>query len=69
MPNQPENLFFENQISYKWFSTKEAASYLALTPNALRIMVHRGTVPAYKLGGRLRFRLIDLSKTLQPKES
>ena len=59
---------FDNQIAEKWLSTKEAASYLGLTPNALRILVHRGRVKAYKLGSRLRFRVRDLKASLQPKE-
>ena len=44
----------------KWYTTKEAASYLRISPNALRIMVHRGKVRAYKLGTRLRFKINDL---------
>ena len=59
---------FENQIAEKWLSTKEAASYLGLTPNALRILVHRGRVRAYKLGARLKFRVRDLKASLQLKE-
>lgn len=51
--------FFENQNSREWLTTNEAAKFLAVTPNALRIMVFRGQVPVYKLGRRLRFRLRD----------
>jgi excisionase family DNA binding protein len=51
--------FFENQNVSKWLSTEEAAEYLSLSANALRIMVHRGQVQAFKLGRRLRFRLKD----------
>ena len=40
----------------EWHTTKEAGSYLRISPNALRIMVHRGTIKAYKLGTRLRFK-------------
>jgi excisionase family DNA binding protein len=50
---------FENQNSREWLTTNEAAKFLAVTPNALRIMVFRGQVPVYKLGRRLRFRLRD----------
>ena len=62
-----ENLLFENQVTYEWLSTIEAASYLRITPNALRILVHRGKVQAYKLGSRLKFRLKDLRSILSKK--
>lgn len=62
---QSENKFFDNRIFGEWLSTKEAAVYLSLTPNALRILVCRGRVKAYKLGRRLRFRTKDLRLLLQ----
>jgi excisionase family DNA binding protein len=52
--------FFENRIVCEWLSTKEAAHYLRVSQNALRIMFHREQVQALKLGSRLRFRLNDL---------
>ncbi|HLE12968.1 MAG: hypothetical protein A2485_12355 [Bdellovibrionales bacterium RIFOXYC12_FULL_39_17] len=55
---------FNNQIDGEWLSTKLAASYLKITPNALRIMVCRGKIVAYRLGNRLRFKLIDLRNLL-----
>jgi excisionase family DNA binding protein len=55
----PAPSIFDNQNSKEWLTTKEAAELLGVTPNALRIMVHRGHVPVYKLGKRLRFRLRD----------
>ena len=58
-------LLFHNRIMGKWLSTKEAASYLGITPNALRIMVHRGKVKAHRLGARLKFSLEDLKSSLQ----
>jgi len=51
--------FFENGIANQWLSTVEAASFLRVSENALRIMVHRGHVKAYKFGRRLRFKLAD----------
>jgi len=51
--------FFENRIERKWLSTKEAAHFLRLSENALRIMVHREQVRAFKFGRRLRFRPED----------
>lgn len=54
-----QNQFFENQVASEWLSTQEAAQYLSITANALRIMVHRGQIQAYKIGRRLRFKLRD----------
>jgi excisionase family DNA binding protein len=51
--------FFENRIEREWLSTKEAAHYLRLSENALRIMVHREQVKVFRFGRRLRFRLED----------
>lgn len=51
---------FDNQNSKEWLTTNEAARFLAVTPNALRIMVYRGQIQVYKLGKRrLRFHLRD----------
>jgi excisionase family DNA binding protein len=59
-----EKLFFENQISQEWLSTKEAASYLRITENALHICVHRNQIKVYRFGRRLRFRLGELRGVL-----
>jgi excisionase family DNA binding protein len=40
--------------------TEAAAELLALTPAALRQAVARGTIPAERIGRRLRFRRADL---------
>jgi excisionase family DNA binding protein len=56
---------FEKRIASEWLSTKQAAYYLSLSENALRICVHRGKVPASKFGSRLRFRFDDLKALLQ----
>ncbi|MBC7385755.1 MAG: helix-turn-helix domain-containing protein [Cryobacterium sp.] len=53
------NQFLENRIEREWLSTKEAAHYLRLSENALRIMVHRGQVRTHRFGRRLRFQLSD----------
>lgn len=53
------SLIFENRIVREWLTTKEAAQYLGVSENALRIMVHRGQISAFKFGRRLRFRLKD----------
>ena len=54
------SLIFENRIASKWLTTKEASFVLGVSENALRIMVHREQIQAFKFGRRLRFRLSDL---------
>lgn len=57
--------FFENSgNAIGWLDTKAAASYLRMSPNALRIAVHRGLVPARKLGRRLRFSRTEIDARL-----
>ena len=60
-------VFFENRIVCEWLSTREAANYLGVSSNALRILVCRGKVQAYKLGSRLKFRVSDLRNLLTKK--
>jgi excisionase family DNA binding protein len=55
----PAPMLFDSQNSKEWLTTNEAAKFLGVSPNALRIMVHRDQVPVYKFGRRLRFRLRD----------
>ena len=55
----PRTTLFENRIEREWLSTKEAAHYLCVSENALRIMVHRGQITVFKFGRRLRFKLED----------
>jgi hypothetical protein len=71
----PSDLFFKNQKmnqnqdeNEKWYNTDEAANFLRISPNALRILVHRAKVKYFKLGRRLRFRHCDLLNVLQPME-
>lgn len=51
----------------KWITTKEAAIFLGISENALRIMVCRRQIVFYKFGRRLRFNVNDLASffTLQ----
>lgn len=51
--------FFEILKKREWLSTEDAAYFLSVSTNALRIMVHRGQIKAYKFGRRLRFKLAD----------
>ena len=52
----------------EWQTTKEAAMYLKISPSALRILVHRKKVIAYKFGTRLRFKASDIISLLKTKE-
>ena len=68
--NNETKLFSDEVSVYKypnWATTKEASQYLRLSPNALRIMVCRKKIKAYKIGRRLRFSIMDL-KALIKKE-
>ena len=60
-------MLFDNRIN-KLLSTKEASGLLGVSENALRILVCRKKVKAYKLGSRLKFSLGDLTDCLQQKE-
>ncbi len=43
-----------------WMTTQEAAIYLRVTVNNLKVMICRGIVKPYKLNNRNRFRRDDL---------
>lgn len=64
---QSGNSFFENRTQREWLSTEEAAHFLSVSPNALRIMVHRGQIEAYRLGRRLRFSVRDCQALFRKK--
>ena len=67
--NSGEDRVFENRISTtRWLNTKEASAYLGISPNALRILVHRGKIRAHKLGHRLKFQIVALNAALHEKE-
>lgn len=57
---------FQNKIVSDWLSSSEAAQYLKVSENALRIMVCRRQVPFHKLGRRLRFKLRELENLIAP---
>jgi excisionase family DNA binding protein len=52
--------FSENRIVCEWLSSAQAASYLGISENALRIMVCRRQIKFSKLGRRLRFQVSDI---------
>jgi excisionase family DNA binding protein len=61
--------FFENRIVCEWLSSKEAAFYLGISENALRIIVCRGQIKYSKFGRRLRFRFRYVESLLVQKGS
>lgn len=64
--SMPSELF-QNQIVCEWLTSTEAARYLGISENALRIMVYRRQVKFQKLGRRLRFNVRDISELLPIK--
>lgn len=58
-------LLFENRIVCEWLNTNEAAQYLRVTANAIRILVCRGKLKYFKYGRLLRFRKDDLKSLLK----
>lgn len=60
-------LFFENRIPCEWLDTVEAANYLRMSVNALRIRVHRGQVRTHRIGRRIRFNVDELRQLLSTK--
>jgi len=59
--------FFENQVEREWLTTKEAAHFLGVSENALRIMVYRNQIQVYKFGRRLRFKFRDCMALFKKK--
>ncbi len=62
-PNENSGSLFE--IANSWLSTNEVAKILSITPNAVRILVCRGRLPAFRLGRHLRFRKKDCMALVQ----
>ena len=56
---------FDNKIGCRFFSTLEAATFLSISPNALRIKVCRGEIKFFKFGKLLRFDVADLEYLLK----
>jgi excisionase family DNA binding protein len=51
-----------------WLDTKQAAAYLGITENALRLRVRELLVPAHRDGaGRLRFHRDELDQSMRPE--
>ncbi len=61
--NENSGSLFE--IANSWLSTNDVAKILSITPNAVRILVCRGRLSAFKLGRHLRFRKKDCMALVQ----
>jgi hypothetical protein len=60
--NRYQKTFFDNLI---WLNSNEAAEYLRISVENLRLKVHRGQVKQRYLNGRLRFRKSELDDLLE----
>jgi excisionase family DNA binding protein len=50
----------------KYITKKDAADYLGISTVTLDRMTADGSIQAYRLGGRVMFRINDLEKALKP---
>ena len=48
-----------------WLTTKEAASYLSITPRTLYRLIDVGEVPAYKFGRVIRLRRAEVDEFIE----
>ena len=59
-------MLFDNK---KWMNTKEAAEYLSISENNLRVKISRGEIPVHgRLGRNWRFRRDRLDELLNSPE-
>lgn len=65
LPDLGGSIFDNLAADTVWLSTKEAARFLGISPNALRILVCRGSVNFFKMGTRLKFSKSDLLSLLK----
>lgn len=60
-----QQMLFDNLI---WLTTKEAATYLRRSVNAIRILVCRRKLRARKFGGKLYFKKVELDELLESSQ-
>jgi len=51
-------------LAPRLLSLKQAATYLGLTPDALKAKVHMGRIPTVDLDNKLRFDKLDLDRMI-----
>lgn len=57
-------LIFDNQTDEQWFTTKEAANYLRISPQRLLNLSSTGRIKFYKFGRSNRYLKSELSELL-----
>lgn len=66
--DQKSKQFFE-KVNNEWMNTKEAAEYLRISENNLRVKISRGEIPVHgRLGRSWRFRRDKLDELLNSPE-
>ncbi len=66
-PNDMEYQRVETLFDKKiWMNTREAAEYLSVSVNSLRLKVWKRQIPAYKFNRHLRFKKIELDRYMRP---
>lgn len=60
-----ENITYKLFNNLIWLTTNEAAEYLRITPNNLRVMIFRGLLKPYKLNNRHRFKREELDSLIE----
>jgi excisionase family DNA binding protein len=54
--------FFDKLI---WLTVKQAAIYLSRTENAIRILIHKGTLQRHRLGGKIYLKKSEIDHALE----
>ena len=59
---ESNKMFFDSLI---WLTVKQAAIYLSRTENAIRILIHRGTLMRHRLDGRIYLKRSEIDRLLE----
>lgn len=54
--------FFDKLI---WLTVKQAATYLSRTENAIRLLIHKGTLQRHRLDGRIYLKRAEIDALLE----
>lgn len=54
--------FFDKLI---WLTVKQAAIYLSRTENAIRLLIHKGTLQRHRLDGRIYLKRAEIDALLE----
>lgn len=73
-PVQKNSVQLESGLKYKkdtlfnnltWMTSREAAEYLRISQNNLRVMIYRGKLIPYKFNNRNRFKREELDRLIE----